>query len=81
MQDYLRIVDSSVDKFKNVVIVNFDHRVYKIAVQQIYALTEDEPGLISVYKIKMLKSGAQYLNSELVLKMIDDLVAADRDKN
>lgn len=29
----------------------------------------------------MLKTGAKQLNSDLVLKMIDDLVAADRDKN
>lgn len=37
--------------------------------------------MISVYKIKMLKTGAQYLQSDLVLKIIDDLVASDRDKN
>ena len=37
--------------------------------------------MVSVYKIKMLKSGAQQLNSDLVMKMIDDLVAADKDKN
>jgi len=29
----------------------------------------------------MLKTGAQYLQSDLVLKIIDDLVASDRDKN
>lgn len=81
MQDYLRIVDSGVDKIKNIIIVNYDHKVYKILVQFIQTFVEDEPGLVSVYKIKMLKTGAKQMNSDLVFKMIDDLVAADKDKN
>jgi len=81
IHDVFRAADSLVDKIKAVVVMNWNQKSIKLLVQKIYYLAEDEPGNISIYKVKMLKSGASYLNNAMVNKILDDIVAADTNKN
>lgn len=79
--DAFRILDTLTDKFKAIIIMNYNQKSIKILIQVLFSLVEDEPGKISVQKVKMMKTGAAYLNNALLNRFIDDVIASDTDKN
>lgn len=58
VNDIFRLTDSIIDKAKTLVVMNWNQKSIKIMVQILYSFVEDEPANVSVYKVKMLKSGA-----------------------
>lgn len=81
MNDVFRLVDSLIDKFKSIIVMNWNKKSIKLAIQYLFMLVEDEPGKISVYKVKMVKSGAGYLNNAMLNRFLEDVISSDADKN
>lgn len=79
--DAFRLADSLTDKVKAIVIANWNAVSIKLFVQALFSILEDEKGQISIYKVKMLKTGAAYMKNAMVDKLIDDVLASDTNKN